>query len=137
MSIPLSVCFVVIFLSVGVLSSCSSERKTMKDKFELSTKRAEFSARADSIIITTEGDIWWINDVDVDGSRLFADTKDLKKESMQINGEWFSVKKQGDNKLVVKVHENYSKDNRELVITLESGNYFDCIDVLQKGQEDK
>ncbi|MDU1903555.1 MAG: hypothetical protein E6772_02120 [Dysgonomonas sp.] len=137
MGIPLSVCFVVIFLSVGMLSSCSSERKTMKDKFELSTKRAEFSARADSIVIMTEGDIWWINDVDDNGNRLFADTKDMEGESMQIKGEWFTVKKQGHNKLIVKVLENYSKDKREMVITLESGNYFDCIDVLQKGQEGK
>lgn len=136
MSAFFSISMIMVLSFLGLVS-CSSERNKLNERFKMSTKRAEFSAQEDSVIIVTEGEKWWINDVDIDGTRFYASAEDYEKDFMQIEGEWFVVKKQGQDKLIVKVSENNSKDKRELVITLESGNYFDCIDVLQKGKEEK
>jgi hypothetical protein len=69
------------------------------------------------------------------GNYLYAPQDDKGKDSAYIKSDWFSVEKRGKQKLVVKVSENKSKNSRKIRITLESGNYFDYVNVSQKGKE--
>ncbi len=126
--------FVILFLLIS-LASCNSANNRWSDKIQLSTKKAELMADRDSIIISIAGNLWWINDVNANGNYFYANPEDIAKDYTNIRGEWFSVEKQGARRLVVKVSENTSKIARKMIITLESGNYFDYINVFQKGKE--
>lgn len=122
----------VLLLSSLIFISCESNKN---NNIRLSTKHVEMMPDEDSAIIFAEGTNWWINDVNADGKRLYALPEDLEKDYTGIEGDWFAVEKQGSEKLIVKVSENRSKNDRKIVITLESGNYFDYISVLQKGKK--
>ncbi|MDL2214806.1 hypothetical protein LJC00_01290 [Dysgonomonas sp. OttesenSCG-928-M03] len=126
--------FVILFLLIGMIS-CNSGDNRWNDKMQLSTKRAELMAESDSVTISIAGNLWRLNDVNANGNYFYVNPEDTVKDFMNIKGDWFSVEKQGDQKLVVKVSENTSKMARKMIITLESGNYFDYINVFQKGME--
>lgn len=126
--------FVLLFLIIGLIS-CDSGQNKQHDCIQLSQKHADLSAQGDSIVISTEGDYWWINDVNADGRYMYAALEDITSDFANIKGEWFSVEKLGKQRLIVKVSENTSKNIRKIIITLESGNYFDRINVFQKGRD--
>jgi len=107
----------------------------LNDRIKLSSKRIELNPGNDTAILHTEGDEWWVNDVSANGNYFYAQADDFDKDFTKIEGDWFSVEKSGKHTLIVKVSENNSKNERKMVITLESGNYFDYIDVYQKAKE--
>lgn len=126
--------FVLIVL-FSAFCSCESNENKWSDTIKLSSKKVELSADSDSAVFFTEGDWWWINDVSSDGSYFYVKADDYDKDFITVEGNWFSVEKSGKHKLIVKVSENKSKIDRKMVITLESGNYFDYINVYQKAKE--
>jgi len=126
--------FIFIFLVLGFIS-CNSGNNRLSDRIKLSTKKADLRAENDSVIISTDGGSWWINDVNANGSYFYADPDENDNDYTNVKGDWFSVEKQGKKRLVVKVSENKSKNARKMIITLESGNYFDYINVFQRGRE--
>lgn len=122
----------VLLLLPLIFISCESHKS---NNIRLSTKHVEMMSDEDSAVIFAEGTKWWINDVNADGVRLYASPEDIEKDFAEIEGDWFAVEKQGNEKLMVKVSENKSKNDRKMIITLESGNYFDYISVLQRGRQ--
>lgn len=106
----------------------------LNDSIKLSTRRADFSATNDSITITTKGALWLINDILVNGNYLIFNPVETEKENFAINGGWFSIEKCDNTQLKVRVSENTSAEERNIKIVLESGGYFDHIDVNQLGR---
>lgn len=127
-----SICATFVFFAVTQISCVSTENR-WTDNIELSAKEAIFSSQTDSIEISTEGTQWWINDINADGRYIYSDSSEVVKDYVRFDGDWFTVEKQGKQKLIVKVSENKSKNSRKMVITVEAGNYFEYINVLQKG----
>jgi len=124
----------IFILSAFCLVSCGSAESSENESVRLSAKQVELMPESDTTIITAQGPWWWISDIDVDGKRLYANPEDIQKTYMGIEGDWFTVEKISEEKLMVKVSQNKSRNSRKMVITLESGNYFDYISVLQKGR---
>ena len=59
-------CFTLLILFLNLfLSSCIIKDGAWKDNIKLSAKAVEFQAKADSAIITTKGDWWWVCDITV------------------------------------------------------------------------
>lgn len=112
--------------------SCDSSEK---NDIGLSTKCLEMSSQAGSSEILVDGKGWWINDVSVEGMRLYATPEDIEKHCESIEGEWFVIEKDGHDRLHVSVLENGTHHVRKMVMTIESENYFDYISVYQKGKE--
>lgn len=131
--------FLGLLLAAFVVSASScleGERSIGKlnDSIKLSTRKADFSASNDSIIITTKGTWWWVNDISVNGNYLVFNPVETEKENFAINGDWFSIERCDNQKLIVRVSENRSSKDRNIKITLEAGDYFDYIDVNQLGR---
>lgn len=122
---------------IASVSSCmdrASSIGALNDSIKLSTRKADFSAANDSIVITTMGTWWWVNDISVNGNYLIFNPVETEKENFSIHGDWFSIERCDNQKLIVRVSENRSKRDRNIKITLEAGDYFDYIDVNQLGR---
>lgn len=123
---------------ISAISSCMKGTQTIgewNDSIKLSTHRADLSASNDSIIITTKGTWWWVNDILVNGNYLVFNPLETEKSNFSINGSWFSIERYDNQRLVVRVAENKSTIERNIKITLEAGDYFDYIDVNQLGKK--
>lgn len=125
--------FGLLLIVAASVSSCI-ERQSIgewNDSIKLSTRTADLSAANDSIVITTKGTWWWVNDISVNGNYLVFNPVETEQESFTINGDWFSIERSDNQKLIVRVSENKSNQHRNIKITLEAGDYFDSIDVNQ------
>lgn len=123
---------------ISAISSCMKGTQTIgewNDSIKLSTRKADFSASNDSIIITTKGTWWWVNDILVNGNYLVFNPLETEKSKFSITGDWFSIERYDNQKLIVRVTENKSAKKRNIKITLEAGDYFDYIDVSQGGRD--
>lgn len=122
----------VLLVLAFIMISCNSHEK---NNIGLSTKYLEMSAQSGTSVVFVDGKDWWVNDVSVEGVRLYAAPEDIEKDCESIEGEWFVIEKEGDDKLHVSVMENTSTYPRKILMTVESENYFDYISVYQKGRE--
>jgi hypothetical protein len=128
---------VVILLSIIVFYSCSDREDPIgkwDDNIKLSTKNVVFSANADSVFITAEGDWWWIDCISFnDSCYCYSQREDinLELESYIIKEEFFVVERRNKNTLFVKMDENLTGTERLMSIVLQAGNYFDYVQIKQ------
>ena len=104
------------------------------DNIILSTKNVDFLSSADSIVITTEGDGWWIDGISFQDNRYsYYDSSDvnMELESYSIIEDCFKVERRDKNTLFVKLEDNVSGSERVMTITLEAGDYFDYVNIIQ------
>lgn len=128
---------VILILSIFAITACADKEEPIgkwSDNIKLSTKNVVFSATADSVSISTEGDWWWIEGITFDDSTYMyygRDDIDLESEMYTIQEEHFTVKRCDKNTLFVKFNENKTNKKREMRITLEAGDYFDYVNIEQ------
>ena len=128
---------IFLILSVLLISSCSDKEDPIgkwDDNIKLSTKNVAFDAKADSVIITTEGDWWLVNGISINGiSSIYynRDSIDLESNSYTIEGDCYTVERRDKNTLFVKMNENLTGKERKMLITLEAGDYFDYVGIKQ------
>ena len=124
-------------ISLLLLISCSDKEDPIgkwDDIIKLSTKDVDFTAAADSISITTEGDWWWIDRIIFEDSTYNyyqREDIDLEAESYSLKENSFLVEKRDNQTLFVKINRNTTGEERFMVITLEAGNYFDYVHIQQ------
>ncbi len=132
---------IILFLSIVLFNSCIIEKDEplgqWDDIIKLSTRKVDFVAKADSVIIKTEGDWWWVEHIQLNDS-IYSyygnDSIDLESDHYKIVGDDFVVERRDKNTLFVKLNENTSGVERKLVISLEAGDYFDYVAITQKGK---
>jgi predicted protein tyrosine phosphatase len=116
------------------VSSCEEPIGKWDDNIKLSTRYVEFNAKADSAIITTQGDWWWIDGISAnDSTYQYHNRKDinLESDSYTIKEDFFVVERRDKNTLFVKFEENLTKEERLMIIGLEAGDYFDYVKIKQ------
>ena len=128
---------IVLFLSIALFSSCDKTRLDgdWDDIIKLSTNKVEFGAKADSVIIKTEGDGWWIEHIRLNDSFYSyygSDSIDLESDHYKIVEDDFVVERRDKNTLFVKLTDNLTGEERKMVISLEAGDYFDGVVITQK-----
>ncbi len=122
---------------VVFITSCSDKEDIIgkwDDNIKLSTKNVELSSGADSVIITTEGDWWWIDGISFeDSTYIYYDRDDvnLESDSYLIKEEYFIVERRDKNTLFVKLYKNSTANERIMNISFEAGNYFDYVTITQ------
>lgn len=122
---------------IALLSSCSDKEDPIgkwDDNIKLSTKSAEFNAKSDSIIIKTEGDWWWIEQISLgDNHYQYYNRTDIDLESTSyfIKEADFVVERRDENTLFIKLNRNNTGKERIMTISLEAGDYFDYINIKQ------
>lgn len=124
-------------LGLSLLSSCSDKEDPdgqWGDIIKLSTKNVDFQAAADSIIISTEGDWWWVDGINFEDSLYsYYDNPgiNLEAESYTIEEDDFVVARQDAHTLFIRLNANQSGQARTMRISLEAGDYFDDVTVTQ------
>jgi hypothetical protein len=121
--------FILFVLSITlILSSCGGWR----DNIKLSTKSAEFSAKGDSILITTKGDSWWLSNITVD-NKIFDkfDGIDVLSDSYIVKQDCFIFQRRDGNTLFIKLEPNLLSVKRTVIFELEAGDYFDRVTITQ------
>jgi hypothetical protein len=127
----------LLILCTVLINSCNpyTEEPIGKwhDIIKLSAKTVDFSAKADSVLITTKGDWWWINSISIGDSVYPANNREginLESNSYVIKENGFVVERR-KNALFVKLDENKTGIERQLKISLEAGDYFDDVCINQ------
>jgi hypothetical protein len=121
--------FILFVLSITlILSSCGGWR----DNIKLSIKTAEFSAKGDSILITTKGDSWWLSNITVD-NKIFDkfDGIDVLADSYIVKQDCFIFQRRDGNTLFIKLEPNPLSLKRTVIFELEAGDYFDRVTITQ------
>lgn len=135
---------------VALLAGCHKEKADPEgfdytDHIKLSAKELLFDNTASKQPVTTEGDFWWMDrTVYVDGKRIDADDPTLKIEMgildgfgsvptpLRIEGEWFTVTREGLKRILVEVKANPTSKERTLVLPLASGNNGQTLKIKQE-----
>ena len=112
--------------------SCEKEAGKWKDNIHLSDKALVFKAAGDSSIVTTGGTGWWIVELIV-GGEAYHDFEDinLSNDTYKIIRGDLLVQKRDKNTIFIKTAPNPSPRKRYFEIVLESGDYFDRINIGQ------
>lgn len=127
----------IFILGFFILASCSDKEDPIgkwDDIIQLSTKNVDFAAKTDSVTITTEGEWWWIDGITFEDS-IYSyygrEDVNLEADSYSIKEENFVVERRDKNTLFVKINENNTGVERKMNISLEAGNYFDRVTIVQ------
>lgn len=129
----------VLFFTLVLISSCHKEEPDglWDDIIKLSTKNAEFGVMGDSVLISTEGDWWWIDRISIDDSTYGYynnENVNLESDSYTIIEDRFIVERRDKNTLFVKLGENITGAVRIMTIGLEAGDYFDSVTIKQSAK---
>ncbi|WP_066224658.1 hypothetical protein [Formosa haliotis] len=124
-----------IFLFLITFFSCSEKDRPdgdWDDNIKLSQKKVPFSADRDSIVITTKGEWWWINEVMLNGNAEL-DRQDVNTADKQfiLESSEFMIERKNATELQITMTANPTDTERVLFIGLQAGNYFDSIILTQ------
>lgn len=135
---------IILFLGVALIVSCEKDSieddsiaGNSEDIIKLSTKNVDFGAKADSVLITTEGNWWWVDEIFFnDSSYNYYNNENINLESHSytIRGDNFIVERRNKNTLFIKLDKNITGEERELIVGIAAGNYFDDVVVKQSAQ---
>ena len=127
-----------LFVAVVLLSSCHKDIKGVwKDNINLSVKNVVFGPQADSVTITTGGSWWWIDGI------TFNDSSYCTQLDKNYNPEMdrytfkqadYVVEKRDKQTLFAKLDKNTTGKDRTLIISLQAGDYFDCVTIKQSAK---
>lgn len=127
-----------IILTLMLSTSCSDSERPVgqwEDNIKLSQKEAEFTAEDNSIVITTEGEWWWIDHIAINGEvQSTLDGVDTTESDFIIDEEEFRIERRNSTEIHIEMTQNQTGSERILVIGLQAGNYFDGIRIVQAAQ---
>ncbi len=102
------------------------------DNIKLSQKEARFTAENDSIVITTEGEWWWIHNISLNGESTYdLSGIDLSANNFIVDETEFKIERKNTTEIHIEMTKNQSGSERVLIIGLEAGDYFDRIIITQ------
>ncbi|MDH6356104.1 hypothetical protein M2132_002467 [Dysgonomonas sp. PH5-45] len=126
--------FVLVFAGIASCEDIQTETNT-DETINLSNNNIELSAKSDSITITSEGAYWWIDHVLSNNEYFAPKLTDIKNSEYHVDGDWFSVKKEGMRTLTIKVKKNTTPYNRKMRISIQSGTHTEQVLINQQGKE--
>ncbi|WP_319482229.1 hypothetical protein [uncultured Draconibacterium sp.] len=125
----------LLLLSLFTILSCSKDKDSpigiWDDNIKLSQKEVEFDASENSVTITTEGDWWWIVSIKFNDEYLNLEDQDTFSNNFTIEEPEFTIERKNITEIYITMSENTDDTDRELLIELEAGDYFDHIKVTQ------
>ena len=122
------------FLFTIVIISCNSDDVEIGkwgDNIKLSQKTVTFDSNANQVIITTQSKGWWVDLVALNGVYLDLKHLDLLNKDLIINNPQFTIERINGDKLKISVPKNITNNEKSIFISLQSGNYFDRINIIQ------
>ena len=126
--------FALAIVTITIIISCSKKDGDWEDNIELSQKEVNFDFGANSTTITTKGNSWWISNIRLNDEHINIEQVNTIEDSFDIIETEFSIFRRNATDVRIEVTENQSLEQREIIIGVQDGNYFDNIKIIQKGQ---
>ena len=125
--------FSIVFFVLVILTACSKDSPDgiWDDNIKLSQKEVQFDANENTIVITTEGEGWWIAEITLDNANVDISSIDTTVDNFVIDEPEFSIERKNTTEIHITVAKNETGVERKLLIILEAGDYFDHIIVTQ------
>ena len=121
----------IFILFLGVSCTKSEPDGIWDDNIKLSQKEVELSAENSSVLITTEGEWWWIDNINLDGNHInFSDINTTQNDFI-IEKPEFKIERRNTTEIHIDMFENTTGSVRILKIGLQAGDYFDYIKTTQ------
>lgn len=131
--------------SIGVFLTLSqfSCNKLIEDKdgdwddnIKLSTRLVNFTGTQNIVEIKTQNTWWWINSVNTNNEYFMPkyQTNMFDKENIIVNTDWLTVERKDGKTIELTATNNTTQSKRTATISLQAGNYFDYITVIQSNQ---
>jgi hypothetical protein len=122
----------MVMVLISSFSCSNSDRPDgdWDDNIKLSQKEAKLTSENDSIVITTEGEGWWINGVRLNGNSDFEVIENSNGQFL-IDENEFKVDRRSSKELYIEMSNNTSGSERTLIISIQNGDYFDGIKITQ------
>ena len=113
--------------------SCSDEQDgKWDDNIKLSTKTITMPASQSSFTVNTQSTNYWLSGISLDGNIADLSHIDhLSKNWVVETTEYEIERKEDGKKITITMNANTSGADRVLIISFQSGNYFDGIRVTQ------
>ncbi len=121
----------IIFNAMSCSTSISKPLGEWDDIIKLSQKEATLSAENSSILITTQGEWWWISDIEFDGTQIDFSDIDTTQNNFIIEKPEFKIERINKTEIHIEISKNTTDSVRVLYISLEAGDYFDSIKITQ------
>ena len=124
----------ILILLLGILgTSCTKSEPDGKwdDNIKLSQKKVEISGENNSLLITTEGEWWWITDITLDETHIDFSGVNTTQNDFVIENTEFKIERKNTTEIHIDMYNNSTGSSRVLRIGLEAGDYFDGITITQ------
>ncbi len=127
---------IILFLGLLTIYSCSNSKDTpiglWPDIIKLSQKKAQFTAENNSIVITTEGEWWWIDEISLnENSNFDLSAIDTTAKNFIIDETEFKIERKNTTEIHIEMTKNQTGSERILIIGLGAGDYHDRIIITQ------
>jgi hypothetical protein len=126
----------VLLVSLILSVSCSDKYDRdgdWDDCIKLSRKNLTFEATADSAVITTVGQWWWVTDVSVNNVYFCGfEGVETDSEHYVIRQDCFTIERRDAHTLFIKLDANLLSSPRSISVGLQAGDYFDRVSITQK-----
>ncbi|WP_282122487.1 hypothetical protein [Algibacter mikhailovii] len=126
---------VISILFLGLLSCDKNTNEgAWEDNIKLSHKEINFTAESNTVLITTEGNWWWINGIALNDDWSYDISEiDTTQDKFLIEDTAFTIERRNTNEIHIAMTENQTSSARTLTIGVQAGNYFDSIKIIQSG----
>lgn len=124
----------IVIVLISCLSCSNSDRPDgdWDDNIKLSQKEAKLTAENDSIVITTEGEWWWIDNISLNGDSNFdLSGIDTTEKNFIVDNAEFMIERKNATEIHIEMTKNQTGSERKLIIGLQAGDYFDRIVITQ------
>lgn len=102
------------------------------DNIKLSQKTATLNSDMNSITILTESTYWWLASISLDNNNIDLTNIDKHSKNFLITNSDFQVERKEDGKkIIITLNHNNTNSDRILIITLQNGDYFDYVKIIQ------
>ena len=101
------------------------------DNIKLSQKKVEISGENNSLLITTEGEWWWITDITLDETHIDFSGVNTTQNDFVIENTEFKIERKNTTEIHIDMYNNPTGSSRVLKIGLGAGDYFDGIAITQ------
>jgi len=121
----------ILILLLGISCTKSMPDGKWDDNIRLSQKEVEISGENNSLLITTEGEWWWIIDITLDETHIDFSGVDTTQSDFVIENNEFKIERENTTEIHIDMYNNSTGSSRILRIRLEAGDYFDGITITQ------
>ncbi len=125
-------------LGIVFLVSCSNNNDApdpiigkWDDNIVLSQKSATLSSNTNSVTITTKYSGWWLAGIGLDNKAIDLTGINRLSENFIVTTSDFQVERKDGKSIIITMNPNTTGSERILYVSLQGGDYFDGIKVVQ------